>query len=107
MRKHLDQRRQADMEEIKRKQKAKSQDIVDKQNMNAELNRAEKDKQIRDERAAKLEVERQKRLNKNKKAGSVASTSWAIEGKYSVSGLPLLVVEPHTPPEDPVQYKIS
>jgi len=75
--------------------------------MNSEMTRADKDKQIREERAAKLEAERQKRLNKNKKAGSVASTSWAIEGKYSASGLPLLVVEPHTTPEDPVQYKIS
>ena len=65
---------------------------------------------MKEERAAKLEAELEKR-NKGKagsKAGqNVASTSWVVAGKHSASGKPLVVVEPHTDPYDLTQYKMT
>ena len=37
----------------------------------------------------------------------MASTSWALHGSHSTSGLPLVVVEPHTAPDELTQYKMS
>mmetsp|Transcript_35768 Transcript_35768/g.47064 ORF Transcript_35768/g.47064 Transcript_35768/m.47064 type:complete len:93 (+) Transcript_35768:999-1277(+) len=61
---------------------------------------------MREERFAKLEADKERR-RAERSGQSVASTSWVVSGEHSASGLPLLVVEPHTSPNDLLRYSVS